>query len=1293
MPAPTFSNLAGSGASAATSFNTASVSPTANRLILVTIHAYISTGSTQPATPTVTGNGITYASVVEAATDNSGTDQGRIFVFRGMAASPSAGAITISFGAVTMTRCQWSVDQSDANVETGGTNGSSAIVQSTGASSASGATSLSINYPTAMTSGNSGFSAFGHQQTEAKTPRAGWTELADVTTVSLASVETQYIAGTDTAGSASWTTGSRSGGVIIEIAAAGGGGGGSFTGTASLTATATITAGDQPPITLGGFGTAASGTTSAAPSYPGSEAANNLVLCHVASKPYADPPTFVELNPIGFARSGTVASGSGTGSVNSSVGARIAEGAIGGAETIVLDHGTVGDPILAVMSRWIIAAGKQWSYMVSAGVDTDETGTSVSATGGVFSVQPDDVIVVGVAIKDDGVTHTSQSVTMSGVTLSSMTWQGQYTTATANQASLYVGYCRVQSGTATGTPVYAATSSVSGASAVAVTFMRLRSQDPALPGVLGLYGDPLVEPESHTHNIPVLDGNNNRYRVGESNLAHDTNRVAVHKSADGGKTWKAVDWLNHPSAQDLEGTWTAKGQADPTTLYFWHTRDDTVWLIPFRMSTHATNPDTYGTMETVDSGLSVSGVTQYISAAELSDGTWWIAYSDTLAGANNQVAYRKRTATNTYGTKTTLSDGTGLNLTAPVLVRGASDVCYLFYKDNTTSNTLKYRTLTAGGTLSGASTVTSGISTQELAHTNAIYYNDNGTEVIGIAYTNTSGILKYREIRGGVLQSEETISTAAVTENPGSTDSRAAVAHLAVDGTTVHAMWFRAADGDLLRDSRVSGSWGTDTVVWDSGGETGWYVYCNVVTEGTQVKLVYTYDQGVHIDDGSNITYNEVVLRTTAAEAPSFITRPLVGPYPRLLRTGLLAPLQLRGDQTPAVPSGFNGTAALAVIETTTATGTAQGAASLTTTATITAAGVVATSSTASLTVTAATTTNGQAQGTASLTETATITAANQPVGAASLTATAAITADGLVGVVADPNQALPQIPAFFIRPDLASIQLAGDATTPAAQPTGDASLTATAAITAAGTTQGTASLTETASIAASSSGNFTGTASLTVTATSTAAGQTQGTASLTETVVVTASATGNLFGVVSHTETATITAVGNMSATGTTSQTVTATITAAGQVTGTATRTTTATITANGQPQGSATRTTTATITTTGNMSAAGIASQAIVATVTATGNVQTGGAATSTITAAITASGALVLLYEGTVTGGRLASGSIAGGKSDGNGRVTGEILTDSTGLRPHSGLRPSDGLHPTTPTAGARTTGGRR
>lgn len=606
-------------------------------------------------------------------------------------------------------------------------------------------------------------------------------------------------------------------------------------------------------ITFQSVSAVASGTTSALLNWPASIAANDLMIAHGMSKPFGSIPTWATVCPIASITSGSVAGGVDVGSVISTSAVRVATGSITGTETMTVASGS---PSMGVISRWSIAANKVWSIQASQGADTTVTGTGVSATGVALSVRPDDVIVITVAITSDTITHSSQAVTLSGATLSAVTWETQFTTTSGNDGSLYVGRCTVTAGTVTAAPVYTATSSLSGQSAAAVTFVRLREQDPQLPGLMmGVFGDPMVEPESHSHNPPIVNSLGHLYRAGESNLAHDTNRLVVHKSTDGGITWQSVDWANHPTAQDLECMWTKKVG---TKIYYLITRDDTVWLIPFNMSDDG-SPDIYGTQETVISGLSSTGTVQYCSLAVLSTGVMHCFFSDLLAGANNQIAVRTRTAPSTYNAKITFNDGVGQDVTGPACVVGASDVTYVFYKDKT-ADILYYRTVSADGATISAKTAvasTTAISSQSMPHTNPIYYDDNGVEVIGIAYINDSDILKYRELRNGVLQTEETISSAAVTRNPGTTDSQAVVANLAVQGKNVHAMWSRSADGDLMRDTRVFGAgWGAETAVWVSAGQTGWYVYCLV----DQDTLHYTYDQGIHVDDASNITYNSIDL-------------------------------------------------------------------------------------------------------------------------------------------------------------------------------------------------------------------------------------------------------------------------------------------------------------------------------------------------------------------------------------------------------------------------------------------------
>lgn len=227
MPGPTFTNLTASGGSTATSFTTASVSPSGDRLTVVSVHAYRSTGSTAPSAPAVTGNGITYSLIHTQDVDTAGTDRATVFVYTGVAST--AGAITISFGATTITRCVWVVDQSDTNVVTTN-NGVDAVLQHVGVTSGSVSTQ-SVSY-TQLQSGTTMYAVFAHQTNVATTPRASWTEVADVFPVTLASLETQYFTGSDTAASASWGTAARTGGVVLEITAPSG-----VTGTVAVTET------------------------------------------------------------------------------------------------------------------------------------------------------------------------------------------------------------------------------------------------------------------------------------------------------------------------------------------------------------------------------------------------------------------------------------------------------------------------------------------------------------------------------------------------------------------------------------------------------------------------------------------------------------------------------------------------------------------------------------------------------------------------------------------------------------------------------------------------------------------------------------------------------------------------------------------------------------------------------------------------------------------------------------------------------------------------------------------------
>jgi hypothetical protein len=170
------SNLtSGSDTTDATSYATASITPTGNALVLLTVATRRAAGN--PSAPTATGNGLTW---VEVGTQlSSGSGNRRITILRAMGASPSTGAITINI-AETQTECVWSVDQF-TGTDTSGTNGSGAVVQSV--ETDDGGSTATSGLVTLAAFGSANNMAYGgkvHTSNGTTTPGSGFTELVDV---------------------------------------------------------------------------------------------------------------------------------------------------------------------------------------------------------------------------------------------------------------------------------------------------------------------------------------------------------------------------------------------------------------------------------------------------------------------------------------------------------------------------------------------------------------------------------------------------------------------------------------------------------------------------------------------------------------------------------------------------------------------------------------------------------------------------------------------------------------------------------------------------------------------------------------------------------------------------------------------------------------------------------------------------------------------------------------------------------------------------------------------------------
>ena len=395
------------------------------------------------------------------------------------------------------------------------------------------------------------------------------------------------------------------------------------------------------------------------------------------------------------------------------------------------------------------------------------------------------------------------------------------------------------------------------------------------------YEIPGVEIESHDHVPPMMDSRGNLYRVTEDDESHG-NRPQMMKSTDGGVTWVEQDRPHRPSSGDTEGGWAL--QDGPTIWFAWESTD--VRLLQFNTSDHPTAPDTYQLQDEVAAPSTDPGHDQYASLAENADGSLWVAYGGGTSGAPHSSVVR-RDPQGTYGSREIIDPAAATF--APRLVKGTGDRTYVFYK--TADDRICFRALSANGTLSAPTRVDSGgTNAIPTPLTNVVSYADGGDEVLVVLFAGPDGVLRAVDVRNGVPGPEQVVSSAPVTINPGATTNDAAVAHLAVAGTTVLAMWSDATDGDVYSDQRRDdGQWGRDTLRVDTGAGTAsnvQYVYLNVLRRsGDRATIGFTYDVGPTVDDDSNIFYAQFTLTGLPSApggpgpgGPGGITLTAVGP-------------------------------------------------------------------------------------------------------------------------------------------------------------------------------------------------------------------------------------------------------------------------------------------------------------------------------------------------------------------------------------------------------------------------------
>ena len=362
-----------------------------------------------------------------------------------------------------------------------------------------------------------------------------------------------------------------------------------------------------------------------------------------------------------------------------------------------------------------------------------------------------------------------------------------------------------------------------------------------------------ISAEAQGHVGPFIDGKGNLYTVSEITAADA--RMKMMKSADGGRTWTEMDGANRPVRYDLEAVWMVQ---EGTTLYIVHQRSGGgVHHHVFDTSDAATAPDRWRLKdETVASPSAPRD--QYVSLVRLGNGDLWAFYG--LNSGGNRIGYRKKPVGGAWGAQVLLDT---VSTGQAVAVRGAGDTTHIFYNDET-NRQIKHKTLTASGVLSAAQRVDdNGVNAVHSPMTNAVFFDDGGVETLVVAWANAAGALRSAQVRGGVATEEVALSTASVVLDPDSTTNRAAVAHLALDGQTVHALWSDGATADVFHDVSSGAGWGTDVEIKD--GVSAHWLYGTVFTHNTanggQRVLGYLYDNNVDNNpDTDGIEYDELRL-------------------------------------------------------------------------------------------------------------------------------------------------------------------------------------------------------------------------------------------------------------------------------------------------------------------------------------------------------------------------------------------------------------------------------------------------
>lgn len=171
----------GSSTTDAQTYDTASITPTADKPVIMGVVSRIAAGTENNSTVTVDGCSLTWDTPITTrygAASGTGAAK-RVTVIRGIGASPTTGVITITITGTGNLRCCWGVVQLDGDIDSTDTIVQSAVNQTTGASAPF---TLTVTLAALGDATNNAVLAFFGNDDDASTFTEGadYTELFDV---------------------------------------------------------------------------------------------------------------------------------------------------------------------------------------------------------------------------------------------------------------------------------------------------------------------------------------------------------------------------------------------------------------------------------------------------------------------------------------------------------------------------------------------------------------------------------------------------------------------------------------------------------------------------------------------------------------------------------------------------------------------------------------------------------------------------------------------------------------------------------------------------------------------------------------------------------------------------------------------------------------------------------------------------------------------------------------------------------------------------------------------------------